>query len=191
MRSIDRAQELGEVFTHKREVDAMLDLIPDGFAELTTTFLEPACGDGNFLVEIFARKIAAIQGMSTSRSAEHVEFEILLALTSIYGVDISELNVLDAIDRLVDIAAAAHAFLRLEPNETFVKAAKAIAKSNIVLGDALNAASDIVLVEYRPMPAFKFKRVPFHLEAPDMDLFYIPPEPLQDAYYLELSQWST
>lgn len=186
MRSIDRAQELGEVFTHKREVDAMLDLIPDSFADLTTRFLEPACGDGNFLVEIYARKIAKIQGMSTSRSVEHVEFEILLALSSIYGVDISELNVGDAIDRLVDIAVAAHAFLGLEPNETFVQAAKAIAKSNIVLGDALNEASDILLVEYRPIEAFRFKRVPFHLEAPDMDLFYIPPEPLHDSHYLEL-----
>lgn len=187
MRSIDRAQELGEVFTHKREVDAMLALIPDSFAELTTTFLEPACGDGNFLVEIYARKIETIRGMSTSRPAEQVEFEILLALTSIYGIDISELNVLDAIDRLVDIAVAAHAFLGLEPNEAFVQAATAITKSNVVIGDALNAASEIVLVDYQPLPAFRFQRVPFHLEAPDMDLFYIPPEPLQAAHYLELS----
>jgi len=186
LRSIDRAQELGEVFTHKREVDAMLDLIPETFQEIETTFLEPACGDGNFLVEIFARKIKLVQATSISKEQADVEFEILHALSSIYGVDISELNVNEAISRLVEMSIAAHAFMGLQPSEDFVQAARAIAETNVVLGDALNSASEIVFVEYAPTKKHTFKRTPFHLEPPEIDLFYVPPVELPEILYSQL-----
>lgn len=60
MRSRERVRGLAEVFTHEREVDAILDLMPDAFGALDMKFLEPACGDGNFLTEILRRKLRLV-----------------------------------------------------------------------------------------------------------------------------------
>ena len=48
--------DFGEVFTSQREVNAMLDLVYDETQRIDSRFLEPACGDGNFLVEVLRRK---------------------------------------------------------------------------------------------------------------------------------------
>ena len=61
IRSKDRVKNLAEVFTRGREVKAMLDLVGDTAYAVETTFLEPACGNGNFLVEILSRKAATIR----------------------------------------------------------------------------------------------------------------------------------
>jgi SAM-dependent methyltransferase len=188
LRSIDRAQELGEVFTPKREVDAMLDLIPDMFETIGKTFLEPACGDGNFLVEILARKLTLVKATNSTRTSRDVEFEILTALSSIYGVDISKVNVDEARERMVEIALAVHAFLDLDPSQAFNDAAKTISATNIVLGDALTGAEGIIFIEYSAEPGYRFKRSPFHLEAPEMDLFYVPPHNLETIPYWEITE---
>ena len=60
VRSRERVRDLAEVFTHQREVDAMLDLMPDAFHNIDVKFLEPACGSGNFLVEILRRKLRLV-----------------------------------------------------------------------------------------------------------------------------------
>src|ERR1019366_141484 len=57
VRSRDRGRDLAEVFTHQREVDAILDLFPDAFTALDVKFLEPSCGSGNFLAEVLRRKL--------------------------------------------------------------------------------------------------------------------------------------
>lgn len=41
IKSRERARDPGEVYTQPREVQAMLDLIPDAFDEIDTRFLEP------------------------------------------------------------------------------------------------------------------------------------------------------
>ena len=81
VKSKRRVKDFGEVFTAEREVKAMCDLIPD---------LEPACGNGNFLVEIARRKLAS--GMSIEETAN-----------SIFGVDILTDNVMEARRRLAEI----------------------------------------------------------------------------------------
>ena len=59
----NRVRDLAEVYTHEREVNAMLDLVPDTLPSAEQpenhdrTFLEPACGHGNFLMEILRRKL--------------------------------------------------------------------------------------------------------------------------------------
>ena len=58
VKSRERVQKHGEVFTAPREVNAMLDLVKNETERLDSRFLEPACGDGNFLVEILRRKLA-------------------------------------------------------------------------------------------------------------------------------------
>jgi hypothetical protein len=57
IKSKERVSEHGEVFTNEREVKAMLDLVKNETNRIESTFLEPACGDGNFLAEIITRKI--------------------------------------------------------------------------------------------------------------------------------------
>lgn len=186
MRSTERAQELGEVFTNKREVDAMLDLVPDMFASLDSKFLEPACGHGNFLVEILARKIELITPERFGSEPGWFEFSLLRALASIYAIDISEQNVMEARHRLFEMIEAAHAIYGEAPSTGFDDAATAILETNVLLGDSLNAAADILFVEYTSVEGHVFERQPFYLEEPEMDLFYQPPMPLEPLHYLKL-----
>lgn len=84
IKSKRRVKEFAEVFTAEREVKAMCDLVPQEVWEnITSTFLEPACGNGNFLVEIYARKLARCKD----------EKDGLKALASIVGIDIQQDNV--------------------------------------------------------------------------------------------------
>ena len=98
IKSRDRVRDLAEVYTHEREVNAMLDLVPDMFpserdpGNTDRTFLEPACGHGNFLVEILRRKLEHVTPRRYGRG-ERFEHRILRCLASIYGIDICEENV--------------------------------------------------------------------------------------------------
>lgn len=186
MRSTERAQELGEVFTNKREVQAMLDLVPDMFQSIDSTFLEPACGHGNFLVEILARKLQLIDFSVLESGSGELEFSLLRAVASIYGIDISDENVLEARHRLYEIIEAAHALAGAKPSKTFDRSLKHILETNVILGDSLNSANEILLVAYIPVEGNRFERKPFFLEEPEMDLFYEPPKPLKTLHCLKL-----
>ena len=59
--SRQRVADHGEVYTAKREVNAMLDLVKEETERIDSRFLEPACGNGNFLVEILSRKMEAVR----------------------------------------------------------------------------------------------------------------------------------
>lgn len=93
MKSRDRVKAYGEVFTPRYMVDQMLDLVSEdletgpGFVD--KTFLEPSAGDGNFLVAILRRKLAAIEKRYTAKEWPH---ESLFALASIYGIELLEDN---------------------------------------------------------------------------------------------------
>lgn len=160
IRSRERVRDLAEVFTHQREVDAMLDLIPDAFSELDVKFLEPACGSGNFLTEILKRKLVLVRKIDCV-SQEQYEHRLLRAVASIYGVDISHENVIESRARL------AHVLLThfqtdantIQPSVGFLNAAATIIGENIVTGDSLNAADQIDLCDWRPFSAGRFQRV--------------------------------
>ena len=62
VKSKQRVADHGEVFTADREVNAMLDLVKQETERIDSRFLEPACGDGNFLAEILRRKLAVYGG---------------------------------------------------------------------------------------------------------------------------------
>ena len=85
IKSRQRVAEHGEVFTNPREVNAMLDLVRDESYRLDSRFLEPACGDGNFLIEILRRKLSLL---SAVKSQTEWEFQSLIAVGSCYGIDI-------------------------------------------------------------------------------------------------------
>jgi hypothetical protein len=61
IKSKDRVRDLAEVYTAEREVNAMLELLGPVNANITATYLEPACGNGNFLVAILERKLKVIR----------------------------------------------------------------------------------------------------------------------------------
>ena len=87
IKSRQRVQDHGEVFTAQREVNAMLDLVKQETERIESRFLEPACGDGNFLAEILRRKLAIVR-KNYRRSIPDFEKKSLLALSSIYGVEL-------------------------------------------------------------------------------------------------------
>lgn len=60
VKSKQRVADHGEVFTAEREVKAMCDLVKTETERIDSRFLEPACGDGNFLAEILSRKLAVV-----------------------------------------------------------------------------------------------------------------------------------
>ena len=147
IKSRSRVRDRAEVFTAEREVNAMLDLVADEVATITSTFLEPACGHGNFLVAILERKLATV----ADRYAGHGEFAIqtLLAVASIYGIDICEENVAQARSRMFDMVVD-HYWTHRNPTdrrEGFDAAIGAVLTANIVVGDFLNP-DDLSFVSY-------------------------------------------
>ena len=60
VKSKKRVADHGEVFTAEKEVNAMLDLVKQETERIDSRFLEPACGNGNFLAEVLRRKLKVV-----------------------------------------------------------------------------------------------------------------------------------
>lgn len=123
IKSRKRVSEFAEVYTAEREVKAMCDLVLDECNRIDSRFLEPACGNGNFLVEIFGRKL------NSCESAE----QGLKALESIFGIDIQADNVEESKQRLFDM------FVERFPKASALTGiqAAAILERNIICGNSL------------------------------------------------------
>jgi hypothetical protein len=187
IKSRERVRELAEVYTHKREVDGMLDLIPGMFEGIDSRFLEPACGDGNFLVEILARKLALVSEKEHGGSPQWFEYAVLRAVASIYAIDISEENVVEARGRMRAAVEKEFAEKGYEPTPPFSGALAAILCANVVRGDTLQDAQSIRLIDWATCDTERFIRTPSYLEDPEFDLFFVPPEPLPPIHYSELT----
>ena len=136
VKSKQRVADHGEVFTAEREVKAMCDLVKQETERIDSRFLEPACGDGNFLAEILTRKLAVVT-KKYRRSAYDWERNSLLALGSLYGVDILLDNCEICRDRLYAIWEKTYrSVCKKECNDDTRAAAKYILKRNIICGDA-------------------------------------------------------
>ncbi len=139
IKSRERVAERGEVFTAEREVNAMLDLVKQETERIDSRFLEPACGTGNFLVEILRRKLEVIRRQYQKQLGE-LELQTTIALSSIYGVDIMKDNVEECCQRLLDIACQwyveAHP-LQKAPSEKLKATWSYLLHRNILWGDAL------------------------------------------------------
>ncbi len=98
VKSKKRVADHGEVFTNTREVNAMLDLVQDQCERLEATFLEPACGEGNSLIEILNRKIQLLN--KYKRNKEAYSKYLVIAVSSIYGVELLEDNAQSCRERL-------------------------------------------------------------------------------------------
>ena len=137
VKSKQRVADHGEVFTAEREVEAMCDLVKQETERLDSRFLEPACGDGNFLSVILKRKLTVVT-KKYRRSAYDWERNSLLALGSMYGVDIMLDNVLACQERLFEIWNKEYKKVcKKECNDETREAARFILRLNIVCGNAL------------------------------------------------------
>ena len=137
VKSKQRVTNHGEVFTAEREVNAMLDLVKQETERIDSRFLEPACGDGNFLAEILRRKLAVVKRKYKKSPIDYEKYAVLAA-TSIYGVDILQDNVEVCRARMFEIwDKEYHAILKKEINEDCRAAVRFILSRNIVCGNAL------------------------------------------------------
>ena len=142
IKSKDRVRDQGEVFTAEREVNAMLDLVKHETERIESRFLEPACGDGNFLAPILERKLAVVEGRY-KKSQTEFEVNSLIAIGSIYGVDIMNDNVKDCRSRLFGIFDEHYTRLyKKKTKDSIRNSIKAILKQNIVHGNALTYTTE-------------------------------------------------
>ena len=162
-----RVAEHGEVLTGKREVNAMLDLVKSETERIDSRFLEPACGTGNFLTEILERKLRVVEGRYGKSQLDYERYAIL-AVSSIYGIDILEDNVQHCRQRLFGIFDLN--YLRLFKNKTnddCRESVRYILERNIIHGDALSLKTmgdnpkPIVFSEWSPVNGSMLKRRDF------------------------------
>lgn len=143
VKSRARVANHGEVFTAEREVNAMLDLVKQETERIDSRFLEPACGDGNFLAAILQRKLEAAKRRATpprKKKPLPLEYEkqSVTAITSIYGVDILLDNVIACRNRMYEIWNEAYEVIcKDEISEDCRAAVRFILSRNIVCGNAL------------------------------------------------------
>lgn len=160
VKSADRVREHGEVLTTRREVEAMLDLVKNESERIDSRFLEPACGDGNFLVAILERKLKIVSARYKSKKVDF-EVNLLSALASIYGIDLLEDNVQLAINRMFEIACCCYKDnLKTQPDDEFQKIMQFILKKNISQGDSLNGIDKITFTQWS-LVGYQFKREEF------------------------------
>ena len=101
-KSKNRVADFGEVFTNEREVNAMLDLVKHETERIDSRFLEPACGDGNFLAEVLKRKLAVVKSRYGKNPDDYERYSVI-AVSSIYGVELLEDNTKECRKRLFNI----------------------------------------------------------------------------------------
>lgn len=135
--SKQRVADHGEVYTSKREVRAMLDLVQQETERIESRFLEPACGTGNFLAEILERKLQVVARRYGKVQLEY-ERNAVLAVSSIYGIDILEDNIRECGDRLFNIFNQKYSeFFADFTKQECREAVRYILGRNMIHGDAL------------------------------------------------------
>lgn len=138
VKSKKRVTDHGEVFTNQREVNAMLDLVKHETERIESRFLEPACGNGNFLAEVLNRKLNVVNGRYGKSQLEW-ERNALIAIASIYGVDILKDNASECQERLFAIFSKIYIEnFGTNAKIDYLKSIKFIIQRNILWGNALD-----------------------------------------------------
>lgn len=167
MKSRQRIANHGEVFTSEREVNAMLDLVKQETERIDSRFLEPACGNGNFLAEILRRKLAVVKSRYGKNSADYERYAVT-AVSSIYGIDILLDNVQECRERLYDIWNDIYTRqCKHDANDETRQSVQFILKKNILCGDALTLeemdGTPIIFAEWSAVNGCLIKRRDFEL----------------------------
>jgi hypothetical protein len=170
-RSVNKRQRVidhGEVFTPPGLVNDMLDLVAHECERIESRFLEPACGDGNFLAEVLRRKLLTVDKRH-ALNRDKWERDAILAVSSLYGIDLLADNIAACRERLLKVVSDAHAarFKAPLPDDA-ARASAYILSKNIVQGDALTLQTPnnrpIVFPEWSPVNGSMLKRHDFAYE---------------------------
>ena len=138
VKSKKRVADHGEVFTNEREVNAMLDLVKHETERIDSRFLEPACGNGNFLAEVLRRKLKVVDQRYGNNQMDWERYAVI-AVSSIYGVDILEDNAKECRERLYTIFDDFYTVLFKEKcKEECRRSIRFLFDRNILWGDALD-----------------------------------------------------
>ncbi len=164
IKSRQRVAQHGEVFTNPREVNAMLDLVRDESFRLDSRFLEPACGDGNFLIEILRRKLSLL---SSVKSPTEWEFKSLIVVGSCYGIELLEDNAEACQQRL--FAEVKEQIGKKNCTQGYEESLRYMLQKNIVCGDALTyrtaEGKPITFCEWTPIAgSMQFSRRDFQFD---------------------------
>ena len=164
VKSKQRVADHGEVFTPPWLVEAMLDLVKGETERIDSRFLEPACGSGNFLVQILRRKLAAVEVKYGPSEFEKRHFA-LHGLMCIYGIELLPDNIAECRSNLLEIFAQ---YLDLQEGDDLCRAASFVLTQNLVHGDALTmqgaGKQPITFAEWGYLGKGKFLRRDFRFD---------------------------
>lgn len=168
VKSKKRVADHGEVFTAEREVKAMCDLVKQETERIESRFLEPACGNGNFLAEVLSRKLAVVKKRYGKSPTDYEKYSVL-AVTSIYGVELLADNAAECRERLFALWDKAYtANNKKQTNDRCREAVRYILEKNILCGDALTLkqadGNPIIFAEWSLVTGNFLKRRDFRLD---------------------------
>lgn len=164
IKSKKRVADHGEVFTPPWLVEAMLDLVGDEAERIDSRFLEPACGSGNFLTEVLKRKLATVE-LKFGKSDFEKRHYALLALMSIYGIELLADNIDECRANLLEIFAS---YMELAQSDELYQAGSYVLSQNLVHGNALTMRTPdgqpITFAEWGYLGRIKFQRRDFRFD---------------------------
>lgn len=174
VKSKQRVADHGEVFTAEREVIAMLDLVKDETERIDSRFLEPACGEGAFLIKVLERKLNVVIA-KYSKSEHDFEKQSIIALSSIYGIDILTDNAQNCRLRLYEYWNDIYTrYCKKTGSDLVRETARYILEKNILIGNALSlklvdenqqdTKNPIVFAEWTFVTGDKVKRRNYRLD---------------------------
>jgi len=170
IKSRERVVDHGEVFTAAREVNAMLDLVKGETERIESRFLEPACGNGNFLAEILLRKLEVVKRKYGGPLTQpDYEMWSIIAVMNVYGVELLTDNIASCRERLFKIWEEAYSSHHKNAIDDECRdAVRYILECNILCGDALTLKQDsgnpIIFAEWSFVSGTKVKRRDFRLD---------------------------
>lgn len=180
IKSKNRFVNFGEVFTAPKEVNAMCDLVHDEIQRIDSKVLEPACGDGNFLAEILNRKLDMVE-KQYHHDSYSFEYNALVAISCLYGIDIQKDNVEACIKRLFQLFVNKYTVLFGQVKLSLFENILYMLNKNIIHGDTLKMIdltknSDLLVSEFKfnedfiQEHVFRFKDV-LESNCDDLSLF--------------------
>ena len=202
VKSRERVQQHGEVFTNEREVNAMLNLVKHETERIDSRFLEPACGDGNFLAEILRRKLRVCRNLVEQRKNTQLEYEknTVLAVSSIYGIELLPDNAMTCRERLFRIFCDEyHALYGDSVKVECMHSIRYLLSKNIIIGNALtyhrvdNPDEWIIISEWSLLGGGMMNRRDYEFcylvgDSQENDLFSdMPCQTYEPVYFLNLN----
>ena len=168
IKSKERVVEHGEVFTSEREVNAMLNLVKQETLNIESTFLEPACGSGNFLLEVLARKLQVVKSRYKKSQLDYERYTFI-AISSLYGIELLYDNVLECRIKLYSFFDTEYTNIYKKQCKKELRASiRFLLERNIICGNALTLLTNddeekpIIFSQWSSIGGNKIKRKDFY-----------------------------